>query len=316
MSCEFKEKTQWYCENFEKIIEVEEHISNCEECRKLLDDSTQSIELPREDIADENTNLLKKVLKRKKEAKRILIFSIIGMIMGFFSYKYIDQNIFILKLILAVPYKLMEMVMLYIRPQVTNIFSFNDYMGYMGYMHSSIFLKFWVLNATAERVLPCIIGGCIYGSIGYITGDKNVLTLKKFIAFISKWVVAAVLCVGLLFGTYYYVSDATYSFEDISGFMVSTSSNGTVYNGSTGVYNDRYSREFENLVEGLSNSKKTDVNLSGGDYSHMMPVTILGKLYFEVTAMLDIQNNLLYLDNGDVYQVPQSFVDTCINIEK
>ena len=315
MSCEFKEKTQWYCDNFAKIVEVEEHISNCEECRKLLDTTTQSIELPKETAIDENTNLLKKVLEKKKEAKRILIFSIIGMVMGFFSYRYTEQNIFILKLLLSVPYKIMEMVMLYIRPEVINIFSY-DYMGYMGYMHSSIFLKFWILNAVAERVLPCIIGGCIYGGIGYITGDKNILTLKKFIVFISKWVVAAILCVGLLFGTYHYVSDASYQFEDISGFMISTSSNGTVYDGSTGVYHDRYGREFENLVNGLNKSKKTDVNLAGGDYSNMMPVTILGKWHFEVKAMLDVQNNLLYLDNGDVYEVPQNFVDTCINIKK
>lgn len=310
MSCEFKEKTQWYCENFTRIVEIEEHIANCEECRKLLDTSTQKIEFPKEDTIDENTDLLKKVLKSKKEARRILIFSIIGLFMGFFSIVYRDQNIFILKLIIAVPYKLMEMIMLYIRPEVINVFSYYEYMD------NSIFFRFRLLNSVAERVVPCIIGGCIYGSIGYITGDKNIFTLKKFVVFISKWVGAAVLCVGLLFGIYYHISDTTYRLEDISGFMIATSSDGEEFDGSTGVYGDRYGEKFERLVEGLNNSKKTDAYPTEREYDKMMPVTILGKWYFEISAMLDIRNNLLYIDNGDVYEVPKSFIETCINIER
>lgn len=310
MSCEFKEKTQWYCENFAKIVEAEEHISNCQECRELLDENIKRLELPKEDMTDENTNLLKKVLKRRRDTRRILIFSIIGMFMGFFSFTYRQQNIFILKLIIGIPYKIMEMFMLYIRPEVTDIFSSP------AYMDNSIFLKFRVLSAVAERVLPCIIGGCIYGSIGYITGDKSIFTLKKFVVFISKWAAAAALCVGLLFATYYHVSDASYSLKDISGFMIATSSNGAGFDGSRGVYADYGAGDFESLVKGLNNSKIADRQQPHGEYKEMMPITIFGKWYFEINAMLDLENDMLYMDNGDVYEVPESFVKTCINIDK
>jgi hypothetical protein len=307
MSCEFKEKTEWYCKNFTKIMEVEEHISNCEECKKLLDSSSEKIDLPKLAKLDENTDLLNKVLKRNRGIKRIFIFSIIGIVMGFLSFYYREQNFIVSKIIIAIPYKIMEMVLLYIRPEVNMLTGYN-------YWGDMIFMRFPVLNHITERVIPCLIGGCIYGSIGYITGDKNIFTLKKFVIFVSKWVGVTAICIALIFGTYYYGLNKSYQLEDISGFMISTSSDGTSYDGSIGVYKDQYSEKYEILTGGLKERKKTE-HLPNYQYDNLMPITIFGKWYIEISAMLDTQNNLIYIDNGEVFEVPKSFVDTCINIE-
>ncbi len=305
MSCEFDEKTRWYCDNFNKIIEIEEHISECEECKKLLDARTEQIELPKAEIPDENTSLLKKVLKRKRSEKRVLIFSMIGMFMGFFSYTYVHQSIFVTKLIMAIPYKLAEMFLMYISPN-THMFMNYNYIGEV------IFARFAVLSYASMLILPCIIGGCIYGSIGYVTESRDVFTLKRFSVFILKWIAAAIACIGAIFGIYRHVSAAAYNFEDISGFAISYSTDGEKYDGTYVVYKDDSSRKYDALAQGLRERKgmgRTYID----DRDGLMPINILGKYGFTVSALLDTENNLIYIDNGDTYMLPESFADACVS---
>jgi len=308
MSCEFDEKTRWYCDNFNKIIEIEEHISECEECKKLLDTRTEQIELPNAEIPDENTSLLKKVLKRKRSEKRILIFCIVGMFMGFFSHNYVHQSIFVAKFIIAIPYKLAEMFLMYISP-ATHMFMNYSYYSYMG---KAVFARFAVLSYASMLILPCIIGGCIYGSIGYVTESKDVFTLKRFSVFILKWAAAAMVCIGAMFGLYSYASEAAYNFEDVSGFAISYLTDGEGYKGTYVVYKDDSSRKYDVLVRGLRERKgmgKTYVDAKDG----LLPINVFGKYGFTVSALLDTENNLIYIDNGDTYMLPESFADACVN---
>ncbi len=305
MSCEFDEKARWYCDNFNKIIEIEEHISECEECKKLLDARTEQIELPKAEIPDENTSLLKKVLKRKRSEKRILIFCIVGMFMGFFSHMYVHQSIFAVKLIMAIPYKLAEMFFLYISPET------HIYMNYRN-VSGSIFVKFQTLIHIAMLILPSIIGGCIYGSIGYVTESRDIFTLKKFAVFIFKWAAAAIICIAAAFGVYRYASDASYKFEDVTSFEISYSSDGKNYDNTYTVYKDDSSRKYDILVRGLNERKgmgRTYLN----DRDGLLPISISGKFNFTISALLDTEDNLIYLDNGDVYMLPESFADACVS---
>lgn len=307
MSCEFDEKTRWYCNNFNKIIEIEEHISECEECKKLLDAKTERIELPGNEVPDENTTLLKKVLKRKRSEKRVLIFCIIGLFMGFFSHMYVHQSIFVVKLIMAIPYKLAEMFFMYISP---NTYMFINY----NYIGEIIFARFEALSYVAMLILPSIIGGCIYGSIGYVTENREVFTLKRFAVFIFKWAAAAILCIGSIFGIYRYASESSYNFEDVSGFAISYSSDDEKYNGTYIIYKDDIGRKYDVLVQGLRERKgmgKTYIENREG----LLSMNILGKYGFIISALLDTENNMIYLDNGDIYLMPESFADACVSIK-
>lgn len=307
MSCEFNEKTKWYSDNFKKIMEIEEHIAECDECKALLDRSTAEISFHQPDITDENTFLLNKVLKKKRAEKRILIFCIIGMIMGFFSYTYSGQSIFILKLIMAIPYKLAEMFFMYAGPY-TNMFMEQVHMG------GRVSARSEILYQVSMMIVPSIIGGCIYGSIGYLTEKKDVFTLKKFALFILKWAIVLILSIGIILGLYKNISDDTYKLEKITGFEIHYSTSGKNYNSTYSVYKNMGNKKYEALIQSLRGKKKMD-NLYLNSKEGMTPLNIYGQLYYKVSALLDAENNLIYMDNGYVYSVPDSFADEYLNVD-
>ena len=67
-------------------------------------------EIPREVFDGDEEILKKRVIHFKKGARRIFVFTIVGLIMGWFSYLYVGVGFFPLKLIIAVPYKINEII--------------------------------------------------------------------------------------------------------------------------------------------------------------------------------------------------------------
>ena len=121
--------------------------------------------------------LLERVVKLKKGTLRIIVFMLVGMVMGWFSYSYVQDSFIITKVILCIPYKISEAIYTSIigtdafRTSIEEI-CFNSY-----------FPQNFLATFLAERITPVLIGSMIYGSLAYFTGDKRVFTLQRFVKF-------------------------------------------------------------------------------------------------------------------------------------
>lgn len=122
----------------------------------------QEFEIPREVYDGEEKKLKKRVVHFQKGVRRIFIFTIVGFIMGRFSYLYVTMRFLPLKAVVGVPYKLNEVIhnLLHGRQWMqTTLDTFFPNANYV-----SLF---------AENVIPILFGGAIYGSLAYFTGDKE-----------------------------------------------------------------------------------------------------------------------------------------------
>lgn len=70
----------------------------------------EEIEIPEVSYEGEDSKLLELVGKFKKGTLRIIIFTLVGAAMGWFSYTYTTDSFFITKVIFAVPYKISEAI--------------------------------------------------------------------------------------------------------------------------------------------------------------------------------------------------------------
>ncbi len=156
-----------------------------------MDTNQEKIELPEIVYQGEDQKLQERIGKFKAGTFRIILFSIVGMIMGWFSFEYYGDSFLLTKVILAVPYKISEAI------YVTIIGT-----GAEGAMQENVqlFTAFFpyspIATFLAERITPVLLGGAIYGALAYFTGDKRVFTLPRFIRFFGVWCMVILLYVG------------------------------------------------------------------------------------------------------------------------
>lgn len=70
----------------------------------------EEIKLPEVSYEGSDSKLLELISKLKKGTFRIIVFTIVGMIMGWFSYMYYGDTFIVTKIILAIPYKINEAI--------------------------------------------------------------------------------------------------------------------------------------------------------------------------------------------------------------
>lgn len=166
-------------------------------------------EIPRELYDGEEKKLKKRVIHFRKGVRRIFVFTIVGFIMGWFSYLYVTMRFLPLKAVVGVPYKLNEVIHNLLhggQRMQTTLDAFFPNANYV-----SVF---------AENILPVLFGGAIYGSLAYFTGDRKVFTYKRFVKFFSVWVMILAVSIGGTFAGNAYVCNKNESLKDITGFMV------------------------------------------------------------------------------------------------
>lgn len=136
--------------------------------------------------------LKERVTKFKAGTFRIVIFTVVGLIMGLYSHNYVTDTFFPTKLITAIPYKISETIYVFLigtdAPGRWN----SQYCGWI----TEFFPHSMLATLIAETLTTVLIGGAIYGSLAYFTGDKRVFTLSRFIKFFSCWCAVILLCIG------------------------------------------------------------------------------------------------------------------------
>lgn len=196
--------------------EIEKHLEHCEQCQALLEGflaGEETIRLP--EVNSGSVNLKERVEHYDKGTRRILVFTIVGLILGWFSYRYYITDLLPLKILLAIPYKISEVMHTALHDH-SYIYLSESVQGQM----DAFFPQSRFASLLAEYGAASMIGGALYGSIGFFTGDKRIFTLTKFIKFAAVWAVAISVVMGGTFLINQIAVEKNHSFTDVSGFFL------------------------------------------------------------------------------------------------
>jgi len=168
------------------------------------------VAIPKVSFEGDDKMLKEQVTHYEKGTRRIIIFTVVGLLMGWFSYRYYEENFLLLKIILAVPYKLSEMLHNAVHPAVYA----------WPWAEDAFFPQAPILSRLAEYGTSALFGGAIYGSLAYFTGDKRIFTLSKYVRFGCIWAaVIGVWTAALLGGNALQVAKNN-DLKDVSGFII------------------------------------------------------------------------------------------------
>ncbi len=140
----------------------------------------------------DDNKLIERVTKFKAGTFRIVVFTLVGLIMGLYSHNYVSDTFFPTKLITAIPYKITETIYVFLIGTDAPG-RWNSY--YCGWL-TEFFPHSMLATLIAETITTILIGGAIYGSLAYFTGDKRVFTLQRFMKFSGCWCAIILLCIG------------------------------------------------------------------------------------------------------------------------
>ena len=143
-----------------------------------MEEMKDRIRIPGVTYQGDDRKLKERIFKFKAGSFRIAVFTLVGLFMGFYSDTYVRDTFFPTKLITAVPYKIMEAIYQSVLPVQNPIPP-----DMRGWTWNMIFPYSYVANLLAEPLTTVLIGGALYGSLGYFTGDKRVFTLQRFLKF-------------------------------------------------------------------------------------------------------------------------------------
>lgn len=161
-----------------------------------MDEIRDRIEIPQVTYQGDDRKLKERIFKFKVGTFRIVIFTIVGLFMGYYSNIYVRDTFFPTKLITAIPYKLTEAVYRLLLP--VNTWISADMKGWDtigGYFLHSV-----IADLMAVPLTTTLVGGAVYGSLAYFTGDKRVFTLQRFLKFAGCWCGLLLLVVGAAWG--------------------------------------------------------------------------------------------------------------------
>lgn len=205
MNCQWRDQViaYLYGDEEDKAPHIEKHIESCPECAAFVEGylakQQQGIDIPSPTSQTRDEKLREKVCKYKKGRGRIIIFIIIGLILGLFSVYYRNIDFIPLRALFGIPYKLAEIIYGIFLPLRENYLA-SLYAGDMLYSYFTWFGSTkYLLSFFAVFVTPSLIGGAIYGSIGYFTGDKKVFTLSRYLRFALIWLAIIGGYIGLIF---------------------------------------------------------------------------------------------------------------------
>lgn len=191
----------------------------------------RKIEIPEVVYQGDDKKLKERVFKFKVGSFRIAVFTIVGFIMGVFSHNYVRIAFFPMKLIMAIPYKASEAI--YVSVIGTDaahlMVTFRERWAFM---FTEFFPHSYIATFLAENFTTVLIGGAVYGSLAYFTGDSRVFTLRRFLNFAAVWCSVILIAVG---SAYLVNAKAIWDNENLKGdpffFVRNSAGNGRSISG-------------------------------------------------------------------------------------
>lgn len=318
MECNYRDRVLEYLRGDSEDEEAERHLETCETCRAMMEgylEKERELEIPAAGYAGEDKVLKEQVTHFEKGTRRIVVFTLVGLVLGWFSIAYISDSFIVTKIILAIPYKISEAIHNLIH---THPYSYYEINGMLTDFNE-FFPNSRLLTFLAERLTPVLIGGAIYGSLAYFTGDSRIFTLKRYLKFAAVWAGIILLWnVGLLALNRSFAQKDDLA-EDVTGFFLVTEERGS------GFYENNDDSDVGAMICGrLKNALYSDgnplVRLYGIERrieNELQLCLYLGKIrQGTMIVFLNPKDNYMVTEYGTVYQIPEEFSDYMMEFQR
>lgn len=258
-----------------------------------MEDKLSEINIPKVDCSINDKKMLIRITKFKAGTVRIIAFTIVGMIMGWFSYTYTTDSFILTKIIFAIPYKISEAIYTKIIGTGHVVVS-NPLFGF----ETEFFQQSWLATFLAEHITPVVLGGAIYGCLAYFTGDKRVFTMQRFVKFVSAWIGIIILYIGCVYGINAKAEYDNNHLDNVDFFcLASTNSSETILD------KERADQLLKSFKDGLDVDNTIKRN---------MEKEISIKIYYtkglrSMIAEVNYDDHYLVTQNGTIYNVSKEF---------
>jgi len=258
MNCEYYDKVLSYLNSHgSDDPELEAHIAGCSQCSAMVNgylEAEQNMKLPRTVYQGSPDALKQQVEKFDNGISRIIIFTLVGLILGWFSYNYRSIGFWLLKAVIAAPYKLS----LWIHTLLHHHSDMEIRYGSLYFQNTDFFHGSTIATMIAERIVAVLFGGAIYGALAYCTGDKRIFTLTRLMKFLACWAAVIALTIGLSFGVYAYQIHQMETLKNVEEIWIppQTESSSTVW--ASGRDSDVYNIFYSGLEQDSSIMRNRD----------------------------------------------------------
>lgn len=258
-----------------------------------MKEKQSEIDIPKLNYDINDKKMLAHITKFKVGTVRIIVFTIVGMIIGWFGYTYTTDSFIVTKIIFAIPYKISEAIYTKIIGTGCSVSS-NPLFG----IETEFFRQSALATFFAEHITPVVIGGAIFGCLAYFTGDKRVFTMQRFVKFVCIWIGIIILYIGGVYGVNAKAEYDNNHLHDIDYFyLVSTNRGESILD----------KERADRLLSVFENELSVD-NTINRNYVNEIPI----KLYFSkgtrsMIAKVNYHENYLVTPNGTMYDVSKEF---------
>lgn len=274
-----------------------------EECKK----KEEGIAIPRVAYEGDDAVLKEQVVHYEKGTRRIVIFTIVGLLMGWFSYRYYGETFLPLKIILAVPYKMSELLHNALHTEI-----FYD-PGLRP--EDAFFPQAPFVSRLAEYGTAALFGGAVYGSFAYFTGDKRIFTLSGYVRFGCIWAAVVGIWTAALFGANGWQAEQNNALKNVSAFFIEGEVSGSAY------YEEYQEETYEKLLSSFYAGEgpreiRPDVRDEEGELD--MELRFGDFLQGAMNARIHPDRGYLVTDRGRVYQMTDEFMSIyreCLEVE-
>lgn len=258
-----------------------------------MEEKLSEINIPKVDCDINDKKMLIRINKFKAGTIRILVFIIVGMIIGWFGYTYTTDSFIVTKIIFAIPYKISEAI--YTKIIGTGYAaSANPLFGLKTeFFHQSVWATF-----LAEHITPVVIGGAIYGCLAYFTGDKRVFTMQRFVKFVSVCMGVIILYIGCVYGINAKAEYDNNHLYRIDYFYLAAPDKGEAISDK---------ERADELLKAFENGLRAD-NAITRDEENEIPIEIVfSQGMRSMIAYVNCEANYLVTQNGSIYHISKEF---------
>lgn len=258
----------------------------------------KKIEIPDVVYQGDDRKLKERVFKFKSGSLRIAIFTIVGFVMGAYSHTYVQVSFFPMKLILAIPYKISEAVYVSVigTDAARMMMTAKQAKGWY-WIFTEFFPHSYIATFMAEYCTTVLIGGAIYGSLAYFTGDRRVFTLQRFLKFAAVWCGVILVMVGASYLVNYRAICDNEALRGEPGFHI--------YN-SEGRGTRIGERAAEQTVKELFYSELEEMYVVR-DYEKELPLEINFGYYRCCCCRVNYEKQYLATEGGRTYHISEEF---------
>lgn len=262
------------------------------------------IEIPEIRYQGDDKKLKERVCKFRAGTCRIIVFTLVGLCMGFFSHTYVQDEFIPIKVIMAVPYKISEAI-------YTSVIGTDASAGYLEYLYlfhfsAEFFPHSLVATFLAETVTTVLVGGAVYGALAYFTGDRRVFTLRRFVKFAACWCGVILLTVG---AAYAVNAQAVSDNESMKGSPVFF-----LYN-SKGSGRRAYGAETERFMRDAFYSELRQENLVRS-YEQELDLGIQFSDFRVCTCRVNYEQQYVVTEKGKTYHISAEFAQVIREFEE